>query len=198
MPHRPKGVSARESIRRFLIKNLNRVIDGSELREASGGISEWARRVRELRDEEGYDILTHKDNASLKPGQYMLLTTKRRPIMDRAISKEMRARVLERNGFTCQMCGAAAGDPDPFHPTRTIRLTIGHIVDFSKGGKSEFGNLRAECTNCNEGLQNTSLPKPSRIEVLKQIRRATLDDQRAVLEWLQRKFREHKEGDSDG
>jgi hypothetical protein len=197
MPHRPKGIGARESIRLFLLKNLNRVIEGSELREAGGGISEWARRVRELRDEDGYDILTHKDRADLKPGQYMLLTPKRRPILDRAISKEMRARVLERNGFTCQMCGAAAGDLDPFHPGRTTRLTIGHIVDFSKGGKAEFGNLRAECTNCNEGLQNTSLPKPSRIEVLKQIRRATLDDQRAVLEWLQRKFRERKEDDFD-
>ena len=72
---------------------------------------------------------------------------------------------------------------------RTVRLTIGRIVDFSKGGKSEFGNLRAECTNCNEGLQNTSLPEPSRIELFKQIRRATLDDQGAVLEWLERKFR---------
>lgn len=188
MPHRPKGMSARESIRLFLLKNLNRTIQGSELREAAGGISEWARRVRELRDEQGYDILTHKDRADLKLGQYMLLTARRRPILDRTISKEIRARVLERNGFTCQACGAAAGDPDPFHPDRTIRLTIGHIVDFSKGGKSEFGNLRAECTNCNEGLQNTSLPKPSRIELFKQIRRATLDDQRVVLEWLERKF----------
>jgi len=188
MPRRPKDISAREAIRLFLLKNLNRVIEGSELRSASGGISEWARRVRELRDEQGYDILTHKDRTDLKPGQYMILTAKRRPIMDRAISKEIRARVLERNGFTCQACGAAPGDPDPFHPDRTIRLTIGHIVDFSKGGKSEFGNLRAECMNCNEGLQNASLPKPSRIELFKQIRRATVHDQRAVLEWLDRKF----------
>ena len=95
--------------------------------------------------------------------------------------------------------GAGPDDPDPFHPDRTIRLTIGHIVDFSKGGKSVLGNLRAECTNCNEGLQNTSLPKPSRIELLKQIRRATLDDQRAVLEWLDRKFRSRDEaGDESG
>ncbi len=185
---RPKGISAREAIRRYLLKNIGRVIEGSELREVSGGISEWARRVRELRDEEGYDILTDKDRADLKPGQYMLLTDKRRPILDRTISKELRPRILERNGFTCQMCGAAAGDPDPFRPGRTVRLTIGHIIPFSKGGKAEFGNLRAECTNCNEGLQNATLPKPSLIELLKQIRRATLDDQRAVLEWLQKKF----------
>ncbi len=190
-------MSARDSIRIFLLENLHRVIEGSELREVSGGISEWARRVRELRDEQGYEILTHKDRADLKPGQYMLLTAKRRPILDRTISKELRARVLERNGFTCQACGAAAGDPDPFHPDRTIQLTIGHIVDFSKGGKSVFGNLRAECTNCNEGLQNASLPKPSRIELFKQIRRATLDDQRAVLNWLEQKFRSRDQADNE-
>ncbi|MGH7987909.1 MAG: HNH endonuclease [Candidatus Binataceae bacterium] len=170
------------------MSNIGRVIDGPELRKAGGHISEWARRVRELRDEEGYEILTHRDRSDLKPGQYILLTSNRRPIISRSISKELRARVLDRNGFTCCMCGASANDPDPFHADRKIRLTIGHIVDFSKGGKSEFGNLRAECTNCNEGLQNTSLPKPSLIELLKQIRRATIDDQRAVLEWLQRKF----------
>jgi hypothetical protein len=190
MPDRRQGISAREAIRRYLLSNVGRVIEGSELRRASGGISEWARRVRELRDEEGYEILTHKDRRELKPGQYMLITSKPRPNLPRSISKELRARVLERNGFTCQSCGAAAGDPDPFHPGRTIRLTLGHIIALSKGGKSEIGNLRAECTNCNEGLQNTSLPKPSRIELFKQIRRATIDDQRAVLEWLLRKFQD--------
>jgi HNH endonuclease len=188
MSNRRKGASARDSIRDFLLKNLGRVIENEELREASGGISEWARRVRELRDQEGYDILTHRDRTDLKPGQYMIMSAKRRPRLDRSMSKEVRARVLERNGFTCQACGAAAGDTDPLHPDRTIRLTIAHIIDFSKGGKTELGNLRAECTNCNEGLQNTALPKPSRIELLKQIRRATLDDQRAVLGWLQWKF----------
>ena len=65
---------------------------------------------------------------------------------------------------------------------------MGHIRDKSKGGLDTFANLRAECSNCNEGLQNTSLPKPSRIELLKQIRRATIDDQQAALEWLSSKF----------
>ncbi len=182
-----RGSKAR--IRDFLLKNIGRIIEGRELRDASGGASEWARRVRELRDEQGYQILTHKDRADLKPGQYFILTNKRRPAFARVLSKELRARVLERNGFTCQMCGAAAGDPDPYHVARTIRLTIGHIIDKSKGGRETLGNLRAECANCNEGLQNTSLPKPSRIELLKQLRRATIDDQKAALDWLRNKYK---------
>jgi len=181
-------MGARDQIRQYLLKNVGRVIEGRELRKAGGEISEWARRVRELRDEEGYQVLTHKDRAELKPGQYMLLTAKRLPAFARGISKETRARVLERNGFMCQACGAGAADPDPFHPGRTTRLTIGHIIDKSKGGSDTLGNLRAECTNCNEGLQNTSLPKPRRIELFKQIRRATIDDQMAVLNWLHGKF----------
>lgn len=86
------------------------------------------------------------------------------------------------------MCGAAAGDPDPLGGSRTVRLTIGHIKDKSKGGDDSPNNLRAVCTNCNEGLQNTALPRPERIHLLSQARRATIDDQRALLDWLLQKF----------
>ncbi len=180
---------SRQRILEFFLANIGRVIEGDELREASGNVSEWARRVRELRDEEGYQILTHRDRIDLKPGQYLLETDKRLPAFSRSISKETRAYVLERNGYTCQMCGLAAGDPDPFDSTRTVRLTMGHIIDKSKGGSDESGNLRAVCTNCNEGLQNISPPKPDRIHLLSQVRRATIDDQRYLLEWLERKFK---------
>ena len=158
----------------FLLTNVGVVLESKDIQAASGGASEWARRVRELRNEEGYQILSHKDRSDLKPGQYLLETTKRLPAFKRGISKETRARVLERNGFTCQMCGVAAGDTDPFNTARTVRLTMGHIIDKSKGGSDTFENLRAVCTNCNEGLQNAALPKPDRIQLLAQIRRATL------------------------
>jgi hypothetical protein len=184
-----KQKGSKQLVLEFLLANIGRIIESKELQEASGWKAEWARRVRELRDEEGYQILSHKDRAGLKPGQYLLESNKRRPAFQRGISKETRAFVLARNGNTCQMCGAAAGDPDPFHPTRTIRLTLGHINDKSKGGDDSPGNLRALCTNCNEGLQNTNLPVPDRIHILSQLRRATIDDQKAALSWLQQKFR---------
>lgn len=62
----PKGgKGARAKLRAHLLANIGRVMDSDELREASGNISEWARRVRELRDEEGYQILTHNDRSDL-------------------------------------------------------------------------------------------------------------------------------------
>jgi 5-methylcytosine-specific restriction endonuclease McrA len=92
------------------------------------------------------------------------------------------------------MCGLAAGDPDPYDPTRKVRLTMGHIIDKSKGGADTPGNLRAICTNCNEGLQNIAPPKPDRIHLLAQVRRATVDDQLAVLDWLETKFKHTRSG----
>ena len=65
---------------------------------------------------------------------------------------------------------------------------MGHIKDKSKGGDDTPQNLRAICTNCNEGLQNTAPAIPDRIHLLSLIRRATIDDQEAVLAWLLSKF----------
>ena len=183
-----KGSKAR--ILDYFLAHVGVILESKDIQKASGNASEWARRVRELRNEEGWQILSHKDRSHLRPGQYLFETTKRVPAFKRGISKETRSRVLERNGFTCQMCGVAAGDVDPFNANRTIRLTMGHIVDKSKGGSDTMDNLRALCTNCNEGLQNTSLPKPGRIQLLAQLRRATISDQRAAFEWLKTKFRQ--------
>ena len=185
--HRKRGGS-RGRILTYLLANVGRVLSSDEIRSASGNVSEWARRVRELRDEEGYQILTHRDRADLKPGQYLMLTDERGPLVPRGMSKETRAWVLERNGYTCQMCGLAAGDPDPFDPARKVRLTLGHIIDKSLGGDDSPDNLRAVCTSCNEGLQNTAPPKPDRLQLLRQLRRATIADQIHALEWLEQKF----------
>ncbi len=179
---------ARGKLRAHFLANIGRLMDSEELRAITGNQSEWARRVRELRTEEGYLILTHNDRSELKPGQYLLETPKPQPAFERAISKETRAYVLDRNGFTCQMCGAVAGEPHPYDPTRKTRLHIGHIIDKSKGGSDEASNLRAICSICNEGAQNATLTRPDLKQLLIQIRRAASPDQLEVLRWLIAKF----------
>lgn len=186
LPRVSKG--ARTKLRAYFLENLGRVMNSEELREAAGGISEWARRVRELRDEEGYLIQTHNDRADLKPGQYVLNTAKPQPAFARGISKETRGFVLDRNGFTCQMCGAVAGEDHPYDTTRKTRLHIGHIIDKSFGGSDESANLRAICSVCNEGASNVTLQRPDLSKLLVQVRRATANDQRVLLDWLKKKF----------
>ncbi len=182
-----RALGSRAKLREHFLANIGRVMDSDELRGIAGA-NEYGRRIRELRNEEGFEILTHNDRADLKPGEYLLLSRKPRPAFARDISKELRAFVLDRNGFTCQMCGAVAGETDPYDPTRKTRLHIGHIVDKTAGGSDDVSNLRALCSVCNEGARNLTLDRPSSLKLLIQIRRATKADQIAVLDWLMKKF----------
>ena len=186
----PRNKGARAKLRAHFLANLGRVIEADELRLVAGNISEWARRIRELRTEEGYLILTNNDRADLKPGEYVLETAKPQPAFARGISKETRAFVLDRNGFTCQMCGAVAGEPHPFDATRKTRLHIGHVIDKSLGGSDDASNLKAICSVCNEGAANITLQRPDLNKLLVQVRRATAADQRELLKWLRQKFKD--------
>lgn len=182
---------SKERIRQFLLANIGRVVTSTELRDAIGtGVSEWARRVRELREQEGWPILSHNDSTDLKPGQYLLKETppaKPNVGFARGISLKLRAEVLDRNGFTCQMCGLTPGEIDPA-TNRKVRLHLGHIKDKSLGGKDELSNLRALCSSCNQGAKNITGEKPTAVWLLSQVRRAGQDEQRAVFDWLLKKF----------
>jgi len=108
-------------------------------------------------------------------------------VLAKSISARLRATVLDRDGFTCQMCGVTPGDIEPA-TGRKVRLHLGHIIDKSLGGKDELSNLRALCSTCNQGAKNVTAEKPSTIWLLSQIRRAGIEEQRVVLAWLKKKF----------
>lgn len=183
---------SKERIRQFLKAKVGQVITSIQLRDAAGtDVSEWARRVRELREDEGWKILTHNDRADLKPGEYLLVENPpdKQVRFGRGISARLRAEVLDRNGFTCQMCGLSPGDIDPY-TNRKVRLHIGHIKDKNLGGRDELSNLRALCSTCNQGAKNITGEKPGRIWLLSQVRRAGMDEQRAVFDFLSKKFNE--------
>ena len=74
---------AKPRLLRYLHATKGKVVDKDELSGVSG-IHEWARRIRELRLEDGWPISTNENRADLRPGQYVLeglepdLTLKRR------------------------------------------------------------------------------------------------------------------------
>ena len=63
------------------------------------------------------------------------------------ISKDDRAKVLNRSGRRCQMCGRTVEDD-------CVKLHIDHKIPQSWGGTSEIENLWALCSHCNEGKKN--------------------------------------------
>jgi len=182
---------SKERIRQFFLANIGKIVTSIQLRDAAGSdVSEWARRVRELREDEHWPILTHHDSADLRPGQYLLKETpqgRSSVKFARGLSAKLRAEVLDRNGFTCQMCGLTPGDMDPA-TGRPVRLHLGHIRDRSLGGKDELSNLRTLCSSCNQGAKNITVEKPTTIWLLSQVRRAGQEEQMAVLRWLRKKF----------
>lgn len=107
--------------------------------------------------------------------------------LSRRVSGRLRAQVLDRDGFVCQMCGITPDEIDPY-TGRKASLHVGHFLHKSQGGKDELPNLRTLCSTCNQGAKNLMTEKPSTIWLLSQIRRAGLDEQRAVYEWLRGKF----------
>ena len=190
-PRQVKG--SRAKLRDYFLSNVGKTPNSGTLRYIAG-TSEWGRRVRELRNEEGMHIVTHNDRSDLKPGEYLLVDIKPVPSFERGISKETRAFVLDRNGFTCQMCGAAAGETHQYDLGRKTRLHIGHIIDKSMGGVDEPSNLRAICSVCNEGASNLTLNRPQAIKLLAQVRRAPTPDQIDILKWIVQKFPKQAKG----
>jgi hypothetical protein len=185
-----KRKGSKDKIREFLLANIGRIIESHELQAAADGAVQYSRRLRELREQEGWQILTHNDSTELKPGQYLLKAKppeKPQVRFASGISAKLRAEVLDRNGFTCQMCGLTPGDIDPA-TQRKVRLHLGHIKDKSLGGKDELSNLRALCSTCNQGAKNITGEKPTTIWLLSQIRRAGQEEQRAAYDWLSEKF----------
>lgn len=180
-------MGARDRIRDFFIRNVGKVVTTNEIKEIAR-ISEYARRIRELRDEEGFQIKSHVDLDFLKPGEYLLETLERKPVISRTISAQLRNEILERNGFTCQRCGAGPGDPDPFNPDRKVRLHIDHIIPKSQGGSDDKDNLIVLCSACNQGKSNRATPSETALNIIARIRKLSKADQKQIYEILKRKF----------
>jgi 5-methylcytosine-specific restriction endonuclease McrA len=186
-PARTKG--SRALLREFVTANVGRTITSKELQAASGGASEWGRRLRELRDEEGYQVKSHKDDPdNLKPGEYRLDTLDRLSVSKRSVDYKLRAKVLAEAAGVCQWCGAVAGKPHPTDPSKTTVLQVSHIVDKAKGGTDTLGNLIGLCSFCNEGASVETREPPRDVHLYSQIRRATKDVQRAVYDRLRKQY----------
>lgn len=182
-------MSARARIRQYLLNNVGRIVTKEELRAAAGNPTEWARRVRELRQEEGFQILSHIDREDLRPGQYVLVSPEPLPSAPRTLTARLRRQILERDGGTCQMCGSAAGEPSGCAPGRRCRLQVDHIIPLNQGGSDSPENLRAVCAEFNRERADVVNPASgTAIAAVASIRRLPRNVQREVFEFLKRKF----------
>jgi hypothetical protein len=142
---RKLDMSVQDKIIKFLLQNVGRPVTGEELRYLARDNSEWARRVRELRTEEGWKITTKTTgNPDLPVGTYLLESDKQAEAHDRHIKDDVRVAVLKRDKYTCQYdaCGwsrTAWTADDPRH------LELHHKQRHADGGANSVENLITYC-----------------------------------------------------
>ncbi len=78
-PTRYKQKALRDRIRAFFLDNIGKVVTRDQLVELAEGRENWHQRLSELRTDEGYTILSWRNQGALKVSEYLLPTAKRRP-----------------------------------------------------------------------------------------------------------------------
>lgn len=144
---RNREIGMKEKILLYFQNNVGKQITGDELQYVAEG-SEWARRVRELRTEEGWPISTRiNGRPDLPSGVYVFEENRQTPKHDRKISDSVRREVLARDNYQCKKCGWSVNYQNR---ADTRILEIHHIMRHVDGGKSEPSNLITLCNVCHD------------------------------------------------
>jgi len=151
---RKKKVGVKKKIEEYMLANVGRTVTGEELRYVANDKTEWARRVRELRTEQGWPIVTRNTGRPDLPiGVYLLEQARQSPVHDRNIPDPVRCAVLIRDAYKCQKCGWTHRQWNPSDPRH---LELHHIEHHVKGGRNTEDNLTTLCTVCHDHLHRTT------------------------------------------
>jgi hypothetical protein len=141
---RRKNLGVKEKLLEYFRANVGRVISGEELRYLAKNRKEWARRTRELRTQSGWPVVTRQQGRpDLPVGSYLLEEDRQSFEHDRTISDSVRVEVLERDQFSCRVCGWSREQAKKDDPRRLLELH--HIQEHAKGGSNEVANLLTLC-----------------------------------------------------
>ena len=140
---------SKEKILSYLKANINKHVTGEELSYVAQS-SEWARRVRELRTEDGWSIVTKMSgNPSLPLGVYVLESDRQAPVHDRKITESVRREALRRDEYKCQKCHWTH---ELFNRSDPRFLELHHIKFHVNKGSNELQNLITYCNICHDKL----------------------------------------------
>jgi hypothetical protein len=147
---RKENISVREKILKYLRANVGQRVTGEELKYLAKDRSEWGRRVRELRTEFGWPVVTRSTGRpDLEVGVYLLEADRQSPEHDRRIPDQVKKSVLRRDGYRCSQCGWCHDEwnrSDPRH------LELHHRMHHAKGGENTEDNLITVCTVCHDQI----------------------------------------------
>lgn len=196
-----EGQSYTKRVLGWFKHNLGQIVTSEQLAQIPGKegkpISHNIRRVFELRDEKGYEILNHKDNESsglnLKVDEWVLKSAEpnQNLIRDRGVNKRIMMEVFERDKYLCQTCGRGPNDDDPFKKGHKIKLHVGHIDPHKNNAREDNSKVLTkndfvtQCNVCNEGLKNSELKI---FTLLDRVKDANQDEQKEIFDYLKTLF----------
>jgi 5-methylcytosine-specific restriction endonuclease McrA len=138
--------SGKGRIREYLRDKVGEPVKSERIARVSG-ISQYARRIRELRNEEGFVIDSTRTRAELGQNDYFVVEI-RDVDEKRRITAQTRFEQLQRED-TCAICGRGVDHPEVSY------MEVDHIesfVDFEDPEKvNDPDNLRTLCDDCHHG-----------------------------------------------
>ena len=141
---RRNGKSVKDKILDYFLQNIGDEITGEELKYLAKDRNEWTRRVRELRTEEGWPIVTKNSGRDdLAIGVYVFEENRQAYQHDRRISDPVRVAVLKRDGFQCVRCGWNRSMLSRDDPRRMLELH--HVQPHNNQGANVPDNLITLC-----------------------------------------------------
>lgn len=130
-------MSARERLYKYILKNGLRNYTGEELRGV-GAISEWARILRQLRQDE---ILEFEYDTANSSYNITSINTYKKTSIRAGLSTKDKYRIRHRDGHRCQSCGKGVNDG--------VKLHVDHKIPLEWGGSNVDDNLWTLCDVCN-------------------------------------------------
>ena len=101
-----------------------------------------------------------------------------------AISQSKNVRTLERHDHTCQACSAVAANIGGKE-----KMRVGFIPRNDSSLTLTDADLKTLCPDCDDGFAPATLfSRMNAKDLQKEIHRATVSDQLAVLEWLLKSY----------
>lgn len=163
---RKSGLSVKNKFLKYFRDNVGKRITGEELKYLADGRSEWPRRVRELRTEEGWPIATRNTGMpSLPVGVYLLEEDRQAEVHDRKIPDPIRVTVLERDDFACRQCGWSPDTARRGDKYRTL-LELHHIEHHASGGDNTEANLITLCNICHDEVHRGNIDKQELLDLI--------------------------------
>lgn len=149
---RQKG-SAFDRVAALLDSSVGEVVTREQI-DYVGRARESIRRVRELRDEHGWPIASHVDDPELGSGEYRLISNEPADLRDplqRLYPEDLRQKVFERDGYTCQICGvdrrkAEASGESRFYLEVHHKVAVADdLAGLPKSNRNNIDNLITLC-----------------------------------------------------